>query len=212
MKAIAEQLAAGKVHDLKSQPPWFHQVWDGTKPFEYRKDDRSFVVGDRVRLNEYDLDRGLFDPERFTGRRVEARVVSILRNAEAIGLPLGYAVLGLADVRCFDAGEETPTRRDYMRGGDWGVVARVPLNKVRTSQDLMVTTILEQTVTADDEPVVVVPHGRNTRAFPAERLLAGPFVYRADARSARRDWCKAHEVRRVSFAEVLGADDDDGSN
>ena len=41
------------IHELKILPEYFEAVRDGRKPFEIRKNDRGFTVGDVVFLNEY---------------------------------------------------------------------------------------------------------------------------------------------------------------
>ena len=41
-----------KEHDLKTDPQVFDDVAEGRKPFEIRKDDRGFEVGDLLRLRK----------------------------------------------------------------------------------------------------------------------------------------------------------------
>ncbi len=42
------------LHHLKTLPEYFQAVIDGRKPFEIRKDDRGFNVGDKVVLEEFE--------------------------------------------------------------------------------------------------------------------------------------------------------------
>lgn len=42
------------IHDLKCWPQYFWSVVRGEKPFEIRKNDRNFKVGDYLGLQEYD--------------------------------------------------------------------------------------------------------------------------------------------------------------
>lgn len=41
-------------HHLKTMPEYFQAVIEGRKPFEVRKNDRGFKVGDRVILEEFE--------------------------------------------------------------------------------------------------------------------------------------------------------------
>jgi hypothetical protein len=79
------------VHRLRTWVPYFQAVIDGAKPFEVRRDDRGFQVGDRVRLIEVTHpDDGLAP----TGREAEAEITYILSGGQ-FGIEPGYAVLGL---------------------------------------------------------------------------------------------------------------------
>jgi hypothetical protein len=78
--------APGAFHELKCAPVYFAGLWDGSKMFEVRKDDRRFRVGDALWLREY-WD-GLY-----TGRSVGRGVTYILSGFP--GLEAGYVVLGL---------------------------------------------------------------------------------------------------------------------
>lgn len=78
-----------KEHALKTWPEYFHEVWEGNKPFEVRKNDRDYQPGDTLRLQEY-----LPATEVFTGREVEALVSYVLPGG-AFGIEKGFCVLGL---------------------------------------------------------------------------------------------------------------------
>ncbi len=45
-------MPAPREHHLKCIHDFFEQVWIGNKPFELRKDDRGYSVGDVLVLNE----------------------------------------------------------------------------------------------------------------------------------------------------------------
>lgn len=45
-----------KLHSLKCWPEFFESVEDGTKTFEYRRNDRDFQRGERLLLREWDPD------------------------------------------------------------------------------------------------------------------------------------------------------------
>ena len=51
------------VHTLKTWPPFYRAVEDGSKRFEYRINDRPYEVGDILELKEWDDMK-----EVFTGR------------------------------------------------------------------------------------------------------------------------------------------------
>lgn len=76
-------------HDLKCLPEYFQAVRDGRKPFELRKDDRGFAVGDTLLLREYEpMTPG------YTGEVERVRVTYCLRGGE--WLAPGYVCLGVA--------------------------------------------------------------------------------------------------------------------
>ena len=43
-----------RIHELKTWPEPFRMVVAGNKPFEFRRDDRGFAVGDYLRLKYWD--------------------------------------------------------------------------------------------------------------------------------------------------------------
>lgn len=77
------------VHELKTESPWFNAVWREEKPFELRKRDRDFRVGDILKLREYDKDNG------YSGRVVWADILSILDNVPGYGLVAGHCIIGI---------------------------------------------------------------------------------------------------------------------
>ena len=82
----------------KSWVDYFGPVFDGTKMFEVRKNDRKYAVGDVLHLKEWD-DR----KDSFTGRECQRRVVYILEGvgpgciAPLRGVQMGFVVMGLID-------------------------------------------------------------------------------------------------------------------
>lgn len=76
-------------HQLKTWPEYFQASWDGLKPWELRKDDRTFRVGDELHLRE-------FDPktQRYTGRNIHAKIEYILPGG-TLGLPEDMCILSM---------------------------------------------------------------------------------------------------------------------
>lgn len=75
-----------KVHELKILPQYYEKVLSGEKRFEIRKDDRSFKVGDLIRLNEYDTG--------YTGRDCLVEIIYKLVGG-SYGLEEGYCILSI---------------------------------------------------------------------------------------------------------------------
>lgn len=79
-----------KTHALKTWPFFFAAVVSGEKPFEVRRDDREFQVGESLRLEEWDP-----KDQQYTGRFVERRITYKI-SGPAFGIEAGHCVLGLA--------------------------------------------------------------------------------------------------------------------
>lgn len=95
---------SSKFHNLKTWPRWFVPAWAGLKPFEVRKNDRGFMAGDGVILEEWDPSRKCRDPRkdgpckdvcicRYTGRVIQGRITYVLPGGDISGLP-GAGVKG----------------------------------------------------------------------------------------------------------------------
>lgn len=109
------------VHELKCWPEYFEPVRTGLKPWEFRLADRSYAVGDVLRLREWSPDAFdeawreeerllVGDPisrpdvwdaahdrataEAYTGRVCERRVTYIAQGGL---IPPGYVVMTLAE-------------------------------------------------------------------------------------------------------------------
>lgn len=81
-----------KVHYLKTWTPFFKDVKTGIKPFEVRKNDRDYEVGDTLILNDIDPDTG-----RYSGDWVPKLVTYKLDDERFV--KDGYVVLGLKDIK-----------------------------------------------------------------------------------------------------------------
>jgi hypothetical protein len=88
-----------KTHELKTHPGPFQALMDGTKTFEFRKDDRGFEVGDRLTLREWrppDMPGAAtlgIPVGVYTGRCEDFLITYKL--AGRFGVPEGYCVLGI---------------------------------------------------------------------------------------------------------------------
>lgn len=80
-----------RAHKLKTWPRYFRAVKDERKPFELRKADRDFQVGDYLCLVEFDP-----DTDMLSGAYVYRRITYMLSAFDAPrGLIDGFVVLGL---------------------------------------------------------------------------------------------------------------------
>jgi len=79
-------------HELKTWPEYFNEVILNRKPFEVRKHDRNFSVGDWLYLREYDP-----VSDKYTGNNAVREVTYILLGGQ-FGIEVGYVVMGLKEV------------------------------------------------------------------------------------------------------------------
>lgn len=81
-------------HDLKVWPEFYDALDNGIKPFELRKNDRDYKVGDTLRLREYAP-----GPDEYTGRELRRVVIYMIDGTSplgfAFGLQPGFVVMGL---------------------------------------------------------------------------------------------------------------------
>lgn len=75
-----------KLHEIKIAPSYYEDTVSGRKPFELRKNDRGYKVGDGLKELE-------FKDGRYTGRVIEADIIYMLEDYA--GLEEGYCVLGI---------------------------------------------------------------------------------------------------------------------
>lgn len=86
----AAKISVRCVHELKTWPPFFGSLIEGTKTFELRNDDRGFQVGDVLLLREFDNNRSVY-----TGREMRRLVTYKLDGGQFSGIERGYCILGL---------------------------------------------------------------------------------------------------------------------
>ena len=85
------------IHYVKAWPRFFEAVACGQKPFEVRKNDRDYRVGDKVVLYEWDPDKAKErEAEGYSGREVRGNVTYIM-DANSFDGAVGpeYVVLGM---------------------------------------------------------------------------------------------------------------------
>lgn len=71
------------IHELKTWPDYFQAIWNWTKKFEMRRNDKDFKVGDHLLLKEFDPETG------YTGREMKAKVTYIATDfPEAFGFDM----------------------------------------------------------------------------------------------------------------------------
>lgn len=78
-------------HELKLWPEYFDDVADGTKPFEIRKLDKPFSIGDILHLREFSADTKGYG---YTGRETFKEITYIFIGGE-FDIPVGIGILGL---------------------------------------------------------------------------------------------------------------------
>lgn len=86
-------------HELKTWPEYFEAVRKGEKPFEVRRHDRHFAVGDTLILQEFEpgtktLGATPAKEGRYTGRRTD-KYVTYVMDGGRFGLEPGFVVLGI---------------------------------------------------------------------------------------------------------------------
>ncbi len=84
-------------HKSKILPQYFKSVKEGSKPFEIRKNDRDYKVGDTLILQEwaeFDNPIGEYAKGFYTTREINKEITYILEGGQ-YGLEEGYCILGL---------------------------------------------------------------------------------------------------------------------
>ena len=86
-----------KTHDLKTDPHPFSLMWNGTKQYEIRLDDRGYEVGDRI------ISRETVGPARMLGLRMEftGRYITavITHSLGGYGVQPGWVILSVSDIQ-----------------------------------------------------------------------------------------------------------------
>lgn len=89
-------------HELKVHPQFWRGIVNGAKPFEVRRDDRNFRVGDTIDLREFDPEFGFVNSRN----AVSMIVTFVLKHEDfPLGLKRGYVVLGFGRQLFLDDGK-----------------------------------------------------------------------------------------------------------
>lgn len=92
-----------RTHALKTWPEAFEAVQSGAKTWEFRRDDRGFMVGDTLRLEWWDPTSGNSGnpvgyscgaAPGFCRVHIECTVTYILHGSR-FGIPEGYCVMSI---------------------------------------------------------------------------------------------------------------------
>ena len=95
-------MAVSQLHELKTDPEPFKQVWHSRKLFELRKNDRGFKAGDVLHLREHD--RAV--PEgRYSGKSILVLVVYVLDSVEERGLKKEFVAMSIKLLARLDGGQ-----------------------------------------------------------------------------------------------------------
>ncbi len=83
-------------HELKVWPEFFEAIMSNDKPFEIRKDDRNFSVGDILLLREYIPENYYGDGKDawYSNMKTTSEITYILQGGK-FGVREGYVVMGL---------------------------------------------------------------------------------------------------------------------
>lgn len=74
-------------HTIKTHKPFYQDICEGKKPFEFRFNDRGYKVGDTLHHVEYDPEK-----QEETGRQFWCDVVYIIYGGQ-FGIPEGYCIM-----------------------------------------------------------------------------------------------------------------------
>lgn len=80
------------IHSLKTEAKYFEDVISDNKPFEVRENDRDFMVGDFLALNELKEDA----MNGYTGRCCLAKITYVLTDKRLSRKDMLYLGLGRA--------------------------------------------------------------------------------------------------------------------
>lgn len=77
-----------KIHEVKTNPEFFEEVFMGRKTFEIRLNDRDYKVNDYLEQREFCPENG------YTGRKLTRRITYIFKGG-SYGLSEKYVVMSI---------------------------------------------------------------------------------------------------------------------
>jgi Domain of unknown function (DUF3850) len=83
-----------KIHELKTLPEFYTDVFEGRKKFEMRINDRDYNCGDVLHLREYVPETSL-TAAYYTGNECLVKVTYILSSELFNALPSHYIVMSI---------------------------------------------------------------------------------------------------------------------
>lgn len=95
-------------HYLKTWPYYFCLMCDGSKTFEYRRNDRNYQVGDRLVLQEWDPGSACY-----SGQEFRCKVMLVVTAAP--GLPVGHCIMQTEALDRQEGGKDVSKRNDCSR-------------------------------------------------------------------------------------------------
>lgn len=111
------------MHDLKVWPDFFDALADGSKPYEVRKGDRKYQVGDVLLLREWIPTTAGFHAGVYSGRELRKRVTHVQHGMGQVGVvgpcrgvSLGFVIMGLIDSP--EVGQDVARHVDRTEPGD----------------------------------------------------------------------------------------------
>ncbi len=85
-----------KAHELKTDPELMYDIRSGRKPFEVRKNDRDFKVGDILILKAYDRKKAKYTD--CYGPDIPV-VVQYILHGKQYGVKRGYCIMGITLIK-----------------------------------------------------------------------------------------------------------------
>lgn len=84
-------------HEVKSHHEAFQQRWDGFKPWEFRRNDRKYQVGDFLHEREWNP-----VTERYTKRSILSKIICLYDGKEPaprkFGIPKDFCIMTLETI------------------------------------------------------------------------------------------------------------------